>query len=442
MNRIAVILAAATAALTASCTAIPSADDHLAPVPGEIVVEAGCYGAHVNCQVANASSVEKARAVLVSDDGTRETEATIAGGWLHANLDRLQSGTVYSVHFTLSAGNHSLDSKTQNFSTNQGPMAIYPKDAVFEKYLLEHHDTNGDGILTVDEARRITGIDIRTDSISSMDEIRCMPNLFYLDIRNSEEKPGLLTHLDLSGCPNLIRLNCDWNRIESLDISGCPHLEYLYCWRNSITEIDLSANPELLEINLDSNLLSSIDISAQDKLRCLNIGNNRAIRSIKVPHPENLLNFSIGDTRITEFDLSTMPALEVYGGNNLPINFVPDMKSHPHMREMHLCCEGGAFWLDDPDYFTGFEDMESLNICGYRLDHVDLSKNKKLHMLWISIANNLTELDISTAPDMEVLEFSDCEKLERIYVHPDVVIEDLKILRGSCKAVICHKPQD
>ena len=425
--------------LAVSCSHEPDAENHLAPALGEVVIEAQCYSAHATCAVSNAGGIETATAVLESGGATVEMPAVLAGGRLSVDMDRLQSGSIYSLCFVVSSGEYSKSTDAMQFTTPPGARAIYPEDRVFEEYLLENHDTNHDGVLTVDEARRITSIEIRTNNISSIDEIRYMPNLFYLDVWNSYEEPGGLTHLDLSGNPNLIRLNCDWNSIEALDLTMCPYLECLCCAQNSLTQIDLSHNPELREINLDNNLLSSIDISHQTKLTCLNINMNRAIRTISIPNPEILTNFTIGDTRITEFDLGTMPRLQVYGGNNLPIDFVPDLSSHPHMTEIHLCTTGGASWIDDPHYPCQFEDLEGVNLCAYPLETIDFSKNTKLRALWISIANRLEEIDLSAAPDMEIIEFADCERLKRIYVHPNVVIENLKTLRGSCQAEILHK---
>ncbi len=425
--------------IATSCSQGPDAAEHLMPELGSVAIAQESYSAHAECRLSHPKAVESAMAIVSDGTGSRELAASLSGDLLCVDIDRLQSDSRYSLQFVISAGEYSTSSDAREFTTAPGPKAIYPEDMNFETYLLEHHDLNRDGVLTTDEARRITSIDTRTDKIRSMDEIRYMPNLFYLDIWNSDDAPGMLTHLDVSGNPNLIRLNCDWNSIEALDLTNNPYLEGLFCAQNSLSEIDLSHNPELKDFNFDNNLLTSIDISHQTKLTSLNINANRTIRSISVPNPEILINFTIGDTHITEFDLSTMPALEVYGGNNLHIGFFPDLTGHPHMKEIHLCCEGGAFMLDDPEYFTQFEELEGLNICGYKLDHVDFSKNTRLHALWISIANELEELDLSASPYLELVEFNDCEKLKRIYVHPDVVIENLHTLRGSCKAEILHK---
>lgn len=426
--------------LAVSCSREPDAEDHLAPALGDITIEAQSYSAHAYCPVSNVAGIETVAVILDGEGRVLDMPAAVIGDRLSVDLGRLQSSTEYTLHFKVSAGDYSLTSAAKNFSTSAGPKAIYPLDSNFEAYLLEQHDSDHNGVITVDEARRITEIDVRTDNILSIDEVRYMPNLFYLDVWNYGDDKGLLTGIDLSGCPNLIRLNCDGNCIESLDLSNCTYLEGLYCASNSIAEIDLSHNPELKELNIENNLLSSIDISAQNKLQTLNIGTNRAIRSISVPCPEKLNNFSIGDTRITDFDLSTMPNLRVYGGNNLPLDFLPDFSGHPLMRELHICTTGGASWISDPNYLCQFEGLEAVNLSAYPLETIDFSKNTKLHMLWIGIANKLEEIDLSAAPDLEILEFADCEKLQRIYVHPNVIIENLKIARGSCRAEILHKP--
>ena len=66
-----------------------------------------------------------------------------------------------------------------------------------------------------------------------------------------------LSHLDLSGAPNLIRLACWENKIESLDLSFVPHLEELFCQDNPINNLDITPLHKLriLKYNADKTRL-------------------------------------------------------------------------------------------------------------------------------------------------------------------------------------------
>lgn len=86
-------------------------------------------------------------------------------------------------------------------------------------------DLNGDGSISPGEAEQITFLNVAGDSIGNMSGIEAFINLDTL--------------------------YCSSNMLNSsIDVSACPALEYLYCDYNQLSEIDVSKNPALYHLYL------------------------------------------------------------------------------------------------------------------------------------------------------------------------------------------------
>lgn len=126
-------------------------------------------------------------------------------------------------------------------------------------------DTNGDGQITVNEAKAVRGLEIAECGIEDMAEIRYFtsieylgcpfnqirsltldshPNLVYLDCGDNEGDIPFTT-LNVSGCPALVALNCEWSNLTNLDLSHNSELRGLICNNNNISSLDLSKNRKL-----------------------------------------------------------------------------------------------------------------------------------------------------------------------------------------------------
>lgn len=432
--------------LLLACTNDPDVQDYLAPEITDIHIEALTYDARVSCSITHPENIELAKVILISEDSLQtEVAATLKGGQILADLNQLQSGTSYTLSIIIQNGTYQAESEEVTFTTAQGSKAIYVQDPLFRDYILENCDENQDGIFTQEEARHVTWLDFRTRGITSLEEIRYMSNLQELYICNEQDEPGTLAELDLSGNPRLRRIDAHWNQIRQIDLSHNPKLEFLNLGYNHLEEIDLTGCPELTDVYLDYNDLMEIDLSSQNKLINISVWLNHEIEEIEIPHPELIENLTIGDTRIRDFDLSAMPNLRVYGGNNMNLgsrtqDILDELQRHPKLGEIHICTSGGATQISDPGYYRVFKDLESTNVSGYPLEEIDFSQNEKLNALWIAIAPRLEELDLSQSPYLHLLDISNDENLQRVYVHPDVDIESMEISREGCPAVILHKP--
>ena len=100
-------------------------------------------------------------------------------------------------------------------------------------------DSNGDGILTVEEAMKVTHLECIKKYIRSMDGIEALVNLEYLNC--SANELGVLP--ELSKLPNLRELRCVNNFFTDAD---CAELDRIRANGTWVAEIELQADDRLL----------------------------------------------------------------------------------------------------------------------------------------------------------------------------------------------------
>lgn len=113
-------------------------------------------------------------------------------------------------------------------------------DPAFKAYCAEF-DTDGNGILTLEEARAVTMINAGGKGIASMAGLEYFTNITVLSCPGNS-----LSSLDVSKNTKLTNLICLSNQITSLDISKCTDLFELICAGNRMATLDGSkmANPD------------------------------------------------------------------------------------------------------------------------------------------------------------------------------------------------------
>ena len=111
-----------------------------------------------------------------------------------------------------------------------------PDEGFLAALVAEGMDTNGDGIISVEEAEAVTRLDIPYNFepgapwITSLTGIEWFVNLEYLDCSLYELKV-----LEFSNNPALKELYCSNNGLRKLDISRNTGLEILDCSSNDPT---------------------------------------------------------------------------------------------------------------------------------------------------------------------------------------------------------------
>ena len=166
-----------------------------------------------------------------------------------------------------------------------GNRAIQFKDPNFLKALIaliaENVDDDGDGQITVNEAKSVKSLEVRNSDIKEMPEIRyftaltrlyCDGNqLTDLDVSNNTAlteldcKYNQLTTLDISNNTALTYLSCRFNQLTTLDVSNNTALTQLYCYDNQLTALDVSNNTALENLDCDGNPLQSVTISESQR---------------------------------------------------------------------------------------------------------------------------------------------------------------------------------
>ncbi|MDE6352940.1 MAG: hypothetical protein K2K88_07380 [Muribaculaceae bacterium] len=166
-------------------------------------------------------------------------------------------------------------------------MKIAFPDESFRNYVLANFDRDKNGVISEDEAIKVTEVQVRGKNIKSLEGIQYFPNLEILDcsynqlttldvLKNTaltelQCQGNLLNSLDVSKNAALTELYCQGNRLTSLDVSGCTALTMLSCSLNQLATLDVSKNTALTELHCWDNKLTTLDVSWNtelNKLKC------------------------------------------------------------------------------------------------------------------------------------------------------------------------------
>ena len=139
------------------------------------------------------------------------------------------------------------------------------------------------------------------------------------------QNPNMAT-LDLTLCPDLMRLDCFANSLRDLNLSANKKLIDLNCGANHLSGIDLSLNTELKRLDLSVNLMSSVDLSYNLKLEelyCsgrfyeLDISANRSLKVLDCPRAFWLTTIYVWDDFDFETPSNSIPSISIpeYGAS-------------------------------------------------------------------------------------------------------------------------------
>ena len=292
-------------------------------------------------------------------------------------------------------------------------------DPNFSAYMIQHFDTNGNGVLDFDEAEAVTEIDVCTDNIVSVQGIEYCPNLqslvcrgsdatwnatdqkwdgtgklMSLDVSANMELSTLicsinqLTSLDIRANTTLSTLNCSINNLTSIDVSRNTALQELYCSNNKLTVLDVNANTSLRVLECFFNRLTSIDVSVNTELTVLYCHSNR-FTNIDVYNNTELQTLSCGRNQLTSLDVSANTALiYLYCDDNQLTSL--DISANTALQV--LDCSGNQLTSLDVSANT---ELWRLACHDSQLTHLDIHANIHLTDLYC-YSNQLTKLDVSS----------------------------------------------
>lgn len=264
-----------------------------------------------------------------------------------------------------------------------------------------------------------------------------------------------LTTLNLSGLSNLIELDCSSNQLTSLNLTNLPNLQKLICSRNYITSLDASGLPALVELSCAAggyisngqqtgelsslnvvglsnlkkltcygNLLTSLDLTgltSLEELTCSGIPNNLGrLTSLNVNHLSNLKLLNCTNQLLTSLNVSNLT------------NLTQLYCSYNDITTLDLT---GLINLEILDYT--YNDLSNLNLVNLpRLTELYCANNslQTLNVLNLTslktlncAANQLTTLNLSGLTNLISLDFS----------YNNLTLADVGGLSPNLKTLIC-----
>ena len=262
--------------------------------------------------------------------------------WITTSVDKGESGSLveisadHNISADIKSGEiiFTCGDKTAVLKVSQeidGDRTIQFKDPNFLKALIaENVDADGDGQITVNEAKAVKSLNVSDSDIKEMSEIRYFTALVWLYCYGNQ-----LTTLDVSNNTALTELHCYWNQLTDLDVSKNTALTQLYCDDNQLTTLDVSNNTDLKELHCYNNQLTTLDVSNNTALTYLWCSGN-PLTTLDVSNNTALTQLYCYDNQLTALDVSNNTALENLDCEGNPLQSVTISESQIN-----------ASWLDD-----------------------------------------------------------------------------------------------
>ena len=255
-------------------------------------------------------------------------------------------------------------------------------DAAFLAALIQSGvDTNADGAIQVSEAKSISALNVSHAGISSMEGVQAFINL--------------------------TTIICEGNFITFLDLSGINALEHIDVSNNQLNELILSPLSSLASFDCSNNMLTSVDLSSSTDINFININNN-FFSAIDINHMVNLTSLFCRNNLIPELDLSSS---QMIAELDCAFNLLTALDCSGLSSLAFLEIEGNPLGAID---LSNCSSLTEIMINSNSLETLDVIGCTSLGGLFLFDAR-ITELDLSTLPDLQNLELISCEELRIIY---------------------------
>lgn len=274
----------------------------------------------------------------------------------------------------------------------------FPDDN-FRKYI-KTYKAGGRDVLTVEEQRNVTTIEINNKGVSDLKGIEAFPNLTELDCGNNS-----IQNLDLRQNPALEKLICNKNQLTQLDLSKNPKIYHLICSWNQLEQLDVSNLKDLVTLDCSHNDLEQLDVRNSRSLVALNCSANRLTElDADVTHKPSLERVECQNNQLTSLILGENKGLK-------KLNC-----AHNQLTQLNL---------------NNMISLEELNCFNNQLTVLDVSDSPELTKLWLG-DNHLTSLNLDSNPNLNFT-YTDIYSGENVYtvtLNPDRTF-DLRNLPGN-----------
>lgn len=236
----------------------------------------------------------------------------------------------------------------------------------------------GDGILNeypliADEATAITLSPVDAETPIKIYGVADRMNYFRA------ESAGL-TDLKLTDTPQLKWLLVGRNSLTAIDVTGCPELVHIECPENNISKLDISKNTKLTTLISASNPnLGTVNFSSCPEMLYIDMHNCPKVYSANVSMLPKLYYLSVETTGLSSIDVSKNAELKTLNCGYSRISRL-DVSHNTKLQELYY----------------------STKSTGTRATSIDLSNNPELTVIFVD-NQKLTNLDLSNNPKVESL---------------------------------------
>jgi Leucine-rich repeat (LRR) protein len=267
-------------------------------------------------------------------------------------------------------------------------------NAALYQYALLHYDTNGDGKLTVGEAKNVTEITITNESVTSVKGISLFPNLTSLTLQNC----GLTSvHSDIGKLTKLQTLNLGSNKITKLpsSVSGLTNLKTVDLSYNKLTALPTAAKAwtKVTSLDLSNNAMTQIPTGSlpyMKALTSLDLSNNKIANATSAAQTK--LNSLKTLTKLTTLDLS---------GNNITVFPTTAIGAMTKLTALYL--QNNAL-TSIPSTIGKLTALKTLNAADNKITSLSSSITKCTKLKVLNLANN----KLSSIPNLSSLKNLKC----------------------------------
>ena len=346
------------------------------------------------------------RPIAVRTDGT--FDLTTLPDFDVSKATFLNGGSVSGTMLNVDAGANEV-SYQYNCGNGVNPTFIFETslpinednfpDDNFRNYI-KTYKAGGRDVLTVEQQRNVTTIEINNKGVSDLKGIEAFPNLKELNCGNNS-----IQKLDLRQNPALEKLICNKNQLTQLDLSKNPQIYYLKCSENKLEQLDVSHLKELLTLDCSNNDLEQLDVKNSKFLVALNCSANQLTElDVDVTHKPNLERVECQKNQLTSL---------ILGQNKL-------------LKKLN-CANNQLTQLN----LNNMISLKDLNCFNNQLTVLDVSDSPELTKLWLG-DNHLTSLNLDNNPNLNFT-YTDIYSGENVYtvtLNPDRTF-DLRNLPGN-----------
>ena len=202
-----------------------------------------------------------------------------------------------------------------------------------------------------------------------------------------------LTELKLTDTPQLKWLLVGRNSLTVLDVTGCPELVHIECPENNISKLDISKNTKLTTLITTSNPnLGTVNFSSCPEMLYIDMHNCPKVYAANVSMLPKLYYLSVETTGISSIDVSKNPELKTLNCGYNRISRL-DVSHNTKLQELYFSNKNTAGSRASSIDLSNNPDLVNIFIDNQKLTSLDLSNNPNVQSLFCA-GNELTELNI------------------------------------------------